>query len=156
MDNNGELECTELGTLLQKLREFGGSNVAMPGLAEVLSRWDVDESGSIDLFEFLHMLCEVAPKTDQRPSPNADVQFQEPFVALLPPGSTEILSTLKTLSLSKHNQTVAQDTKNLLVLLLIRENFSEFASHSGDADDEILGRAELRDLLKVRRDLSNP
>ena len=126
LDGNGELECSELGVLLQRLQGFGASDLVMPGLAEVLYRWDIDESGTIDLSEFLEMLCE------------------EPFVALLPPGSQQVLSTLESLSL--HKDRPASDTRSLVLLLLIRDIFSEF-SIPRDNGEEAVGPLELRALL---------
>jgi len=74
LDENGSLSVAELGTLLGGLAGYGGGygGGGVPATAaaveSLLGVFDGDGSGTIDLYEFMMMLCE------------------EPFVELLPTG----------------------------------------------------------------------
>lgn len=139
LDEDRELSVGELSTLLGRIGEFGagsqGEQSPSDEIRELLMSFDVDGSGTIDLCEFLLLLCE------------------EPFVSLLLPGADaegregQVENVLRTLSAEacrpRRDGEEQLRISSLVVLLVARDAFEVYASKEGGN----LGPVELQKLL---------
>ena len=69
-DNSGSLDQEELAILLRKYYKSEGTlrklDRVKQEVADAMSRYDTDQSGTLEFKEFIHMVCEVPHHIDLR------------------------------------------------------------------------------------------